>query len=101
MSFLRILVLTERLYDVIGIDENVFSYNDKITDVSFPNCIQTIKQWAFAGIQIKKINLPSSLHYLGASTFTGLLLEEIQIPSSVKTIEPFYFFDCGLLSEVF
>jgi len=90
-----------RSIDVIGIDEDVFSLNEKLTSVFLPGGIQRIEHSAFSDTHITEINLPLSLKYIGDHAFSSTLLEEIQIPSSVKTIGDYCFSCCERLSEVY
>ena len=63
-------------------------YKTKITTISIPDSVTTIKACAFEGCSLlEKIEIPDSVTYIGEVAFKDCVkLKEIKLPSKLKTL---------------
>jgi len=83
---------------VTAIGHSAF-WEAKISSVTFPSTLKTIKSYAFEGcINLEEINLPSSLKTIENDAFAYCAsLEVVVIPNSVTTLQSFAFSNCRKL----
>lgn len=120
------IVYEGETYDVTAIDEYAF-YNQKITsvvigknvksignyafkayssaniltEVRFPENLESIGQEAFNGQPIKSVILPASVSSIGRSAFSSCKsLTSVVLPAKLKTISESMFSGCTLLETV-
>ena len=72
-----------------------------IKSILFPDSITTIREYAFAGTGIEKINIPPKVTHIYEYTFEGCAsLTEVYIPKSVTQIDSMAFRNCTSLTKV-
>ena len=112
-------------YELVGINQGIFTYNENIKTVVLPECITTIDSGAFRGCtsletvhlpdsvvsiemsaffecsSLQTINLPEGLTELSMQTFSKCTsLKTIILPESIKSIEMFAFANCTSLESI-
>lgn len=86
---------------VTGIGNKAFYNMDTITEVVFPEGIQTIGEGAFSYCDgLTSVTLPSKLKIVGADCFRATGLISIEIPNGVIEIGPAAFMSCEALTSV-
>lgn len=89
-----------RTYYVGGIGWKAFCKN-KVLNVSIPNTVILIADYAFNSTPLKNLTLPESVASIGTAAFQGCFnLKEISIPGSVNLIYSAAFADCRSLNSV-
>lgn len=86
---------------VTKIGEGAFEHNKYITEVFFPETVQSIRESAFNRCkQLEKINLNEGLTYIGTCAFDHCkMLNNVMIPDTVTIIDGWAFDGCTNLSE--
>ena len=86
---------------VIGIDQEVFAYNESLRYVSIPKTVKYIGYCAFSGcINLQEVTLPKDLIYLDAGAFLGCIsLKTVTIPSTINFFGYGSFAVCDRLQE--
>ncbi len=70
-------------------------------DITLPESITTIEQWAFYGTNITSIVVPTSITTLGMQTFyRSQSLKKIVFKGDVKSLDGAVFGDCDALEEI-
>lgn len=91
-------------HNVISIDNSAFSYNLKLTSVSFAKAIhlKTIGRGAFQGCtSLKSLVLTPSIISIGQSVFQGCTsLESLDLGETITTIPAQAFYECTALEEI-
>lgn len=85
------------------VEQKLFSTQIKasITDVTIPDSVTEIGNWAFAFTGITNITIPDSVTTIGGYTFAKCTsLTNVTIPDSVTVIGGFAFFGCTSLKTV-
>ena len=72
-------------FDVVGVGDQAFYKNKKVTSMSLPNSIQFVGSCAFCELRIPML-LPSSLERVGGSAFAYNLFDDLRLPSGLKEI---------------
>lgn len=70
--------------------------NKVITDITIPDTITTVKQYAFAHTKIQKVKLSNNLISIDQYAFKNCPIFSINIPNSVKTIGSYAFYGTDL-----
>ncbi len=70
---------------------SAFSYSASLQEVTFPDTVTELRNWAFGHTGLKKVVLPQNLAALRYCVFGGCELEEVSIPLSLKTVEEWAF----------
>nr|DAI59256.1 MAG TPA: leucine rich repeat protein [Crassvirales sp.] len=89
-------------YQVIKINDKVFSGNTNLTVVTLPDGLVGIGNNAFYGCKnLESVTLPESLTTFGSNAFESCKsLKAIKIPSGVTTIPDHCFYGCSSLENV-
>lgn len=74
---------------------------DSLTDVTLPESLTHIGDYAFSNCGFEEISLPSELVYIGKGCFESAELTKIELPSGIITIEEFTFSHSKLKDIVF
>lgn len=96
-DFVGALVVPESIeyagvkYTVVGVGDNAFNRNNKVTSVSLPNSIKYVGLCAFRGLSSIKMSLPSSLERVAESAFSHNQFDNLNFPPSLKEIDSFAF----------
>ena len=85
---------------VTSIGENVFKSAYWLTEVTLPNTLQRIGDWAFAGSLLEKINLPDSVFRIGSFAFQATRLREITFPEKITHLPNSVLQGCRYLERV-
>ena len=81
-----------------SIGNSAFSYTS-VVDVTLPESIQSIGQYAFSDTpNLRKINIPSSITTINVGVFENSGIEEIHIPDHIARIEDYAFQGSNLLT---
>lgn len=65
------------------IDSNAFQYCKNICEVSIPEGVEYISDYAFYECYtLKKVILPSTIKFIGANAFSYTDIEEIEVPKN-------------------
>lgn len=72
-------------YKVVSIGFGAFQ-NDRLTSVTIPNSVTTIRQFAFCNDKLTSVTIPNSVTTIGDSAFFANKLTSVTIPSGVTTI---------------
>ncbi len=91
-----------RTYTIIGIDQNAFKNNTRLTKVEVPYTIKSLGNSAFEGCSnLASINIPETVTTLGNKLFQKCTsLTKISIPDSVTTAGTNLFTECTKLNKV-
>ncbi len=111
-----------------SIEESAFSWCSSLAEITLPNNIQSIGKYAFSGCnKLSSIIIPASVTYLGKDAFEcdqlkevyynaedckvdydysyylcpfSTSIEKVIIGNNVKTLPPYIFYECSLLTTV-
>ncbi len=98
----KTLVLPETCEDhtLVRICKNAFAETE-FTQITIPDSVKTIDEYAFQKSGIRQITLPKSLESLGTECFDNCLdLEKVTFQSSVEIIPTAAFYGCEKLTEI-
>ena len=84
----------------IGVKYEPHNGHPTITDVTIPNGIIEIPNYAFLSCKLKSVTIPSSVKTIGENAFAFCNLKSVTIPDSVITIGGRAFYHCSLLKSV-
>ena len=88
-------------YNVSFIDKEAFAENDKLTNVTISDGIETVGAKAFYGCSaLQSVTIGNSVNYIGDWAFEGTGLVNIFIPQNVKYIGDGAFNDCYALTQI-
>ena len=75
-------------YQVVGIGNEAFLGNNKITSVSMPDTITEIKSQAFENTSVSRIAIPPHVVKIGLQAFNSMknVKNELEVPASVNEI---------------
>ena len=83
------------------VQEYAFYQESYLTDVTFPEGLEIIGQWAFSETRVKNLVLPSTLVTMGEDAFShGIDLKSITILGGIKELPQGAFYNCKDLQEV-
>lgn len=87
---------------ITSIEENAFSFNEKIETIVFSKSLISVGNYAFANCSnIKNVSFPKALERIGDNAFENCLgLISIDIPKSVTIIGNKAFLGCSNLHDV-
>ena len=74
--------------------------NADMTNLTIPDSVISIGQYAFLGSKVKNINIPNSITFISENAFPVTSLTDITIPNSVTFIGYNAFFSCSSLTSV-
>ena len=81
--------------------DNLFSGHQEITSVSIPGTVTDIGGFVFDGCSsLKELTLPESVTTLWQYAFARCGLTRIVLPDGIQSIPPFAFKDCKDLKEI-
>ena len=84
---------------ITNIGKNAFAFCNMGTDITLPESITSIGDYAFYGSRFSRFVIPDSVKSIGSLAFSDCLnLSSINIPDSVKSIGHCAFSDCDLYS---
>lgn len=73
----------------------------EITSLSVPMGVETLKPYAFAGMEaLTDVSLPDGLKEIGEGVFGGTSISDIELPESVETIGDYAFASDAELQEI-
>ena len=116
-------ILDGTYYNVIGIGDRTFEYNDSLTSISLsptlkyigndafneckglkkiqlPEDLQTIGDRAFYHTPLDSIVIPEGVQSLGKSAFSYSILKYVSLPTGLKNISDECFYRCPLGTEI-
>ncbi|MBR0409491.1 MAG: leucine-rich repeat domain-containing protein [Eubacterium sp.] len=81
--------------------DRLFKGHEEITSIWLPDTITDIGAFVFDGCSsLKEVSLPEKLLYLWQYAFCRSSIEEITLPSGVRTIAPYTFKECINLRRI-
>ena len=87
---------------VTTIGKYAFFIMKKVTEVTIPNSVTSIREGAFSSCSLINITIPDSINSIGNYAFSdNSNLESITIPDSVVYIGTEAFYNCGSLKDVY
>ena len=91
-----------RILPVIGLGENLFSRNDRLSEIIVPDSVTYVGAGAFCRCSgLRRVKLPSSLEELPGDLFFGCTrLEEIELPGGLRRIGAGCFEECVQLAQM-
>ena len=82
------------------LNSNVFS-NTALTEIEIPNSITIIGEYAFSCCKsLENVTIPNSVERIGQYAFQQTALVNVNIPNSVTTIDQSAFKDCSSLKSI-
>lgn len=97
---LQTVIFTGHTENLSSIKKAAFKNTEMLTEISLPDNICLIEDYAFYNSSIKNIHLPESLEQIGNYTFAMSNLESITIPDKVAELGVRIFSGCYKLTEV-
>lgn len=87
---------------VTKLEEYAFSSCTKINNITMPEGLLTISDWAFDGCRnLEVIDIPSTVTTIGNGAFSSCnKVKSLILPDAVKRIGRWLFYDCTALTEV-
>lgn len=86
---------------ITSIGAHAFAQLENLTDISIPDSVTIIKDYAFWMCGIENIDIPDGVETIGHGAFSNCSnLSGVQIPNSVTSINDFAFYGCINLQEV-
>ena len=84
-----------------AIGPNAFAYKEGLTDITIPNSVTSIGEYAFEGTGLTNITIPSGVTTIERYTFRNCYsLVTVQLPDTITKIEAEAFRDCSSLSAI-
>ncbi len=85
---------------VTEIPNSIFYNRKGVTDITIPDGVTTIGDYAFAGVTCTRIKLPETVTTIGKSAFSACeRLTTLNIPNGVTRIEEYTFNRCSKLTN--
>ena len=82
------------------LNSNVFSYT-ALTEIEIPNSVTTIGEYAFCYCKsLGNVTIPNSVERIGQYAFQQTALVNVNIPNSVTTIDRYAFGNCTALKTI-
>lgn len=97
---LQTVAFTGHSENLLGVEAAAFEYTTKLTEISLPNNIQKIEQYAFRNSGIKTMHLPEELRQIGNSAFALSNIKNVVIPDKVTSLGNEVFSECYELTDV-
>lgn len=97
---LQTVTFTGHPENLLGIEAAAFRDTTRLTEISLPNNIQTIEQYAFCNSGIKTIHLPEELRQIGNGAFASSNIKNVVIPDKVTSLGKEMFSNCYELTDV-
>lgn len=97
---LQTIAFTGHPENLLGIEAAAFEYTTKLTEISLPNNIQKIEQYAFCNSGIKTMHLPEELRQIGNGAFALSNIKNVVIPDKVTSLGKEVFSKCYELTDV-
>ena len=84
------------------IDVSAFNGCKDLTEIHFPDGLQSIAEWAFAFCKgLTEIHFPKNLHTIGWAAFNSCAnLKKIRFPNALESIGDGAFYRCTALAEI-
>ncbi len=79
--------------------DNLYLNGELVTEITIPEGVTSIGNYAFEHSNITSISLPSTLISIGAHAFDASTLQSIDIPDEVTSIGEYAFKNCSVMSE--
>jgi hypothetical protein len=86
--------------EVRNIPTGLFTNQSNITEVTIPNSVTSIGDWAFYGTGLTSVTIPNSVTSIGDWAFSGTGLTEVTIGNSVTSIGNLAFSGCTYLRSI-
>lgn len=96
---LQTVIFTGHTENLLSIKKAAFKNTEMLTEISLPDNICLIEDYAFYNSSIKNIHLPESLEQIGNYTFAMSELENITVPDKVTELGKGVFNSCYKLTE--
>lgn len=97
---LQTVTFTGHPENLLGIEASAFRDAKRLTEISLPNNIQTIGQYAFCDSGIKTMHLPEELRQIGNGAFALSNIKNVVIPDKVASLGKEVFSKCYELTDV-
>lgn len=96
---LQTVVFTGHTENLSSIKKAAFKGTEMLTEISLPNNIRLIEEYAFYNSSVKNIHLPENLEQIDNYAFSMSNLESITIPDKVTKLGEGVFESCYKLTE--
>ena len=84
-----------------SIHNNAFSSCIRLTEITIPESVTSIGDYAFQGTSLSSVIIPDSVTHIGIAAFRDCqLLESAVLPSNLTTISELMFYECTSLSSI-
>ena len=92
----------DKVYDVKYIGTGAFEYSNALENVTFPEGLEEIGEWAFSGcVALLEVSFPSTMKSIGAQAFYSCnALPGVTIPASIEYIGDCAFAGCISLKVI-
>ncbi|MBR6589147.1 MAG: leucine-rich repeat protein [Bacteroidaceae bacterium] len=95
------VTIKKKKYKVTSIGKSAFANTQYYTQMSIPNGVRHIGDWAFRNGEFKQIIIPISVESIGEEAFGECwYLISVVIPKTVTSIGKGVFYDCGSLENI-
>ena len=96
------VVIPSKIEDVpvTAIGNDAFSGNRTIIDVTIPDSVTSIGEYAFSQSYLENVNIPNTVTSIGAHAFSGTYITDLVIPDSLESISEYTFNNCKWLTNV-
>lgn len=88
--------------EVTGIAPGAFKSNNQISEVTFPDTVTYIDQFAFSYcLYLEKVTMADSVVSINEGAFKGcIMLNDLTLSAGLKTISDFAFGECAAIAEI-
>lgn len=97
---LQTIAFTGHPENLLSIEASAFRDTKRLTEISLPNNIQTIEQYAFCDSGIETVHLPEELRQIEKGAFVLTNIKNIAIPDKVTSLGEKVFSKCYELTDV-
>lgn len=97
---LQTVVFTGDVNSLSDIKAAAFMSTVMLTEISLPDSVQTIEQYAFCNSGIEVIHLPENLKQIGTGAFASSDIKRIIIPDKVTSLGNGIFNSCHELTDI-